>query len=405
MKLILFANTDWYLYNFRRSLIRSLTQAKHEVLLVSPPGPYGERLQALGFRWVPAPMRRASLNPLREVGLLIWLWRLARNEKPDLIHGFTIKCAVYGGLIARIVGAARVSAVTGMGYVFISDGPKARLLRPVVGAMLRLALGGARARLILQNPDDVSFFERSGLMPSGQLRLIGGSGVDCTQFLAPTPAGEPIEPRPLRVVLAARMLWDKGIAEFVAAARLLRAQNRALQFILAGDPDPGNPASIPEKTLLEWKASGLVEWLGHVEDMPGLLAEADIVVLPSYREGLSKTLIEAAACERPLITTDVPGCRDVVTDNVTGLLVPARNAEALALAIARLQDDPALARRLGQAARENALLEFDERIVTARTLAVYDEVAGSPSRSGGMPLANPRTADMEMRRARVFKPR
>ena len=179
------------------------------------------------------------------------------------------------------------------------------------------------------------------------------------------------------MVLAARMLWDKGVDEFVNAARLLKSEKRNLQFVLAGSPDPGNPAFIPEKTLLEWQVSGLVEWLGHVEDMPAVLAGADIVALPSYREGLPKSLIEAAACARPLITTDVPGCREVVTDGVDGLLVPAHDAMSLARAIARLQDDPALARRLGQAARAKALAKFDERVVIARTLAVYDEVAAS----------------------------
>lgn len=377
MKCLLFANTDWYLYNFRRSLATALKDAGHDVLLVSPSGPYGEKLRALGFRWTPAPMQRDSLNPLRELALLVWVWRLVRAEKPQLVHGFTIKCAVYGALAARLAGAARVNAVAGMGYVFIGDAPKARLLRPIVRVLMRLALGGKRARLILQNPDDVRFFERTGIAPSAQIRLIPGSGVDCARFLPPAPAQQPAMSEPLRVVLASRLLWDKGVDEFVDAARLLKAENRQLRFVLAGASDPGNPAAIPEQALLEWQASGLVECLGHVEDMPALLAGADIVALPSYREGLPKSLIEAAACARPLITTDVPGCREVVTDGVNGLLVAARDAKALARAIARLQDDPALANRLGQAAREKALAEFDERIVIARTLAVYDEVAGS----------------------------
>ncbi len=347
------------------------------MLLVSPSGPYGEKLRARGFRWTPAPMRRESLDPFRELALLFWLWRLLRAEKPQLVHGFTIKSAVYGGLAARLAGSARVNSVTGMGYVFISDAPKAKLLRPVVRALMRFALGGERARLILQNPDDVRLFEEKAILPRAQIRLIPGSGVDCTRFLPPTSGDEPVAGKPLRVVLAARMLWDKGVDEFVNAARLLKSEKRNLQFVLAGNPDPGNPAFIPEKTLLEWQASGLVEWLGHVEDMPAVLAGADIVALPSYREGLPKSLIEAAACARPLITTDVPGCREVVTDGVDGLLVPAHDAMSLARAIARLQDDPALARRLGQAARAKALAKFDERVVIARTLAVYDEVAAS----------------------------
>lgn len=377
MKIVLFANTDWYLYNFRRSLALAARDAGCEVLLISPEGPYGEKLAALGLRWQPVPMERRSLNPLRETLLLLHLTHLFRYERPDIVHGFTIKCAVYGSLAARMAAVpGRVNAVAGMGYVFISSSMKARVLRPIVRALLRLALGGRRARLILQNPDDVLLFEQAGLVDAKRVRLVTGSGVDCSRFLARPPgaAGD----RPLRVLLAARLLWDKGVAEYIAAARRLLAEGRSLQFLLAGDPDPGNPAAVSEETVREWVAEGIVEWLGHVDDMPALFASADVVVLPSYREGLPKGLIEAAACALPLVTTDVPGCREVVTDGVDGLLVPARDSDALASAIARLQDDPELADRLGRAARAKALAEFDEKIVIERTMAVYRELQGLP---------------------------
>lgn len=380
MKVVLFANTEWYLYNFRRSLALALREAGHELLLISPPGPYGERLRALGFRWEPLPMQRRSLNPLREMRLMWHLWRLFRREQPVLVHGFTIKCAVYGSLAARLAGVpARINAVAGMGYVFTSEDRKARLLRPVVRGLLKLALGGRDARLILQNPDDVAMFERAALVKADRVRLIAGSGVDCARFAARAgPRGDAGLPR---VLLAARMLWDKGIAEFVEAARQLRAQGRAIGFLLAGDPDPGNPAAVPEATLRGWVEEGLLQWLGHVEDMPALFASVDILVLPSYREGLPKGLIEAAACALPLVTTDVPGCREVVTDGVDGLLVPVRDARALAHAIARLLDDVGLARTLGHAAREKALRQFDERIVIERTLAVYSELGVQHARA------------------------
>lgn len=371
-KVVLFANTDWYLYNFRRSLALALQEAGHELLLISPPGPYGEKLRDLGLRWEPLPMDRRSLNPLRELVLLNHLWWLFRRERPALVHGFTIKCAVYGSLAARLAGVpARVNAVAGMGYVFASGDLKARLLRPVVRALLRLALDGERARLILQNPDDVALFAQAGLVDAARVRLIPGSGVDCRRF---THATRALAGSPLKVLLAARLLWDKGLAEYAQAARQLLGQGRAIRFLLAGTPDPGNPAAVPEASVQAWVNEGLLEWLGHVDDMPALLASVDLVVLPSYREGLSKSLIEAAACGLPLVTTDVPGCREVVTDGVDGLLVPVRDAAALADAIARLQDDPALATRLGVAARARALAEFDERIVIARTLAVYGEL-------------------------------
>ena len=364
MKIMLFANTEWYLFNFRRTLAQALVDAGHEVLLVSPPGPYGARLRALGFNWLPAPMDRRSLNPRRELPLLWWLRGLMVRERVDLVHGFTIKCALYGSLAARWAGVPRrVNAVTGLGYVFSSQDVKARLLRPGLRLALGLVLGGRGTRLILQNPDDVALFQQARLVDSALVRLIPSSGVDCARFAPDAPPAlsglttpdaslPPVPPRgtpsPLagegrgegggsrpqidglpRVLLPARLLWDKGLAELVAAARQLRDEGRPVRVLLAGTPDPGNPAAVPEATVHGWEAEGLVEWLGHVEDMPALFRSVDLVVLPSYREGLPKGLIEAAACGRPLVTTDVPGCREVVTDGVEGLLVPARDAQAL----------------------------------------------------------------------------
>ncbi|MBB6599054.1 glycosyltransferase family 4 protein [Luteimonas sp. MC1825] len=377
MKIVLFANTDWYLYNFRRSLALALQAHGYELLLISPPGPYGEKLRALGLRWEPVPMDRRSLNPLREARLLAWLVSLFRREGPALVHGFTIKCAVYGSLAARLAGVpARVNAVAGMGYVFTSNDTKARMLRPLVRALLRTALDGDNARLVLQNPDDVALFAAAGLVNHEHVRLIPGSGVDCSRFVA--REGQRDSTRPLHVLLAARLLRDKGLAEFVEAARRLRGEGRAIEFLLAGDPDPGNPAAVPEATVRGWAKEGVLQWLGHVDDMAGLFASVDVVVLPSYREGLPKGLIEAAACALPLVTTDVPGCREVVSDGVDGLLVPVRDAVALAAAIARLHDDPELAARLGKAARAKALAEFDEKIVIERTMAVYRELLPAP---------------------------
>jgi len=379
MKAVLFANTDWYLYNFRRALALALQRQGYEVLLISPAGPYGDKLRALGLRWESVPMARRSLNPLREAALLWHLVRLLRREQPTLVHGFTIKCAVYGSLAARLAGVpARVNAVAGMGYVFTSPQLKARLLRPVVRSLLRLALGGNGARLILQNADDVALFRQAGLVDPEHIRLIRGSGVNCAQFAAGMRARPPGDGR-MRVLLASRLLWDKGLAEFVAALRQLRLQGRTVHALLAGTPDPGNPATVPEATIREWVAEGLVSWLGHVDDMAGLLGSVDVVVLPSHREGLPRTLVEAAACGLPLITTDVPGCREVVSDGVDGLLVPRGDSKALAQAIRRLQDDPELARRLGVAARLKARSQFDEHIVIQRTLEVYAELCESPA--------------------------
>lgn len=376
MKILLFANTDWYLFNFRRTLALALRDAGCEVLMISPQGSYGEKLRGLGLDWRPIQMERRSLNPLREVLLLWRLARLMSREQPHIVHGFTIKCAVYGSLAARWAGVpARINAVAGMGYVFISSSVRARLLRPLVGGLLRLAMGGRNARLILQNPDDVTLFRNARLVDPVNIRLIAGSGVDCSRFSP--DAGRPTGKRP-RVLLPARLLWDKGVAEFVDAARMLRQKDVEADFLLAGDPDPGNPAAVPESNVRAWVDQGLVQWLGHVEDMPALFASVDIVALPSYREGLPKGLIEAGASGCALITTDVPGCREVVADEVDGLLVPAKDARALADAIERLVRDEALRRHLGRAARKKATTEFDERIVISRTLDVYRELSEMP---------------------------
>lgn len=375
MKAILFANTDWYLFNFRLPLAKELQAQGFEVLLISPPGEYGQRLRNAGFRWEPLPMDRRSLEPLRELRLLQHLTRLYRRERPDVVHHFTIKCVVYGAIAAaRAQVPARVNAVAGLGYVFTNARVKARLLRPLVRGLMRRALNSPRSRLILQNSDDVAAFRQARIADPQHIRLIRGSGVDTRRF---QPAAEPVlSGDTTRVLLAARLLWDKGIADYVEAARELRAAGLPVRFLLAGAPDPGNPASIPQAQLDAWASDGLIELLGQVDDMPAQLQQVDIAVLPSYREGLPKGLIEAAACALPLVTTDVPGCREVVTDGVDGLLVPPRDPATLARAIRRLHEDPAWARSLGQAARAKSLAEFDQRIVHARTLDVYRELLG-----------------------------
>ncbi|MDH3377928.1 MAG: glycosyltransferase family 4 protein [Gammaproteobacteria bacterium] len=373
MRIVLFANTDWYLYNFRKSFALRLVDEGYDVLLVSPPGPYGPKLRQLGLRWSSLPMRRRGLNPISELVVLWRLWKLFKLERPSIVHGFTVKCAIYGSLAARLSGVpARVSAVTGMGYVFASDDTQAVLLRPLVRGLFRASLGGANARLILQNSDDVAEFERRNLAESSQIRVIPGSGVDLTRF-----GEQDHEDRltaTLTVLLAARLLRDKGLAEYAEAARTLLGEGLEAEFLLAGEPDLGNPSAVSEATVRAWQEEGIIKWLGHVSDMPSLLSRVDVMVLPSYREGLPKSLIEAAACGIPLITTDVPGCREVVTDEVDGLLIPAKDPLSLISAIRRLHGDRDLARRLGAAARAKVLREFDEKIIIEKTIAVYREL-------------------------------
>lgn len=383
MKVLLFANTDWYLYNFRLGLAKFLRNNGFEVVMMSPRGAYGPRLMAAGFRWIPLDMDRRSLNPWRELRLIIQIAGILRQEAPALVHNFTIKCVVYGSLAARWAGVrARISAVTGLGYVFVGNDFRARLLRPIVGRLLQFALGGKVARLIVQNQDDCDAFVDSGLIAANVVRLIKGSGVNTSRFRPRAANGQVGS---IRVLLAARLLWDKGVGEYIEAARRLKQEGLSVEFLLAGDIDPGNPASVPAEEVDSWRKAGIVHALGHVEDMVTLLSEIDVMVLPSYREGVPRSMIEAAACGLPLVTTDAPGCREIVEHGANGYLVPVRNAKALADAIRRLHADPDLRRAMGQASREKVLREFDEKIVFEKTLAVYRELLPQTTMKTSLP--------------------
>jgi glycosyltransferase involved in cell wall biosynthesis len=298
---------------------------------------------------------------------------LYRRLRPDLVHHVTIKPVLYGGVAARLAKVpAVVFAVPGLGHVFVQTGVRASVLRNVVKRVYRFVFAHPRAKVIFQNPDDQALMERAQLVNAADSVLIRGSGVDMNVFTPrPEPPGVPV------VVLAARMLWAKGVGEFVDAARQLREQKIEARFVLAGDSDPGNPSAVPVWQLEQWHDSGAVEWWGACDDMPRVLADAHIVCLPSYREGLPKVLIEAAASGRPIVTTDVPGCREVVRHEENGLLVPARNAAALAAALRRLILSPVLRQFLGQRGREIAVAEFGLEKVIEQTLSIYKELLSS----------------------------
>lgn len=372
MKVIFFANSEWYLYNFRLPLAKALRGAGAEVVMVSPHGPYGVELEAEGFRWRPVRMSRRSLNPLREARLLSQLARLYREERPELVHHFTIKCVVYGAVAARLAGVkASVSAVTGLGHVFCGDTLTARLLRAPVRGLLRYAINTPRNYLVLQNPDDLELFLKQRLVKPERVRVIRSSGVNTAKFV---PSSVPLRLHPFRVLMATRLLWEKGVREYVEAASLLRERHPAVQFLLAGDLDPGNPTSVPRTQLNEWSKADRIHYIGHVSSIETLLTQVDLVVLPSYREGTPRILIEAAAAGLPIVTTDVPGCREVVRHGVNGFLVPPRDAPRLAEAIASVIDHPEQVQAMGCAGRRIALTEFDERIVIEHTLDVYREL-------------------------------
>jgi glycosyltransferase involved in cell wall biosynthesis len=376
MRIALVANTDWYLFNFRRRFAHFLVQQGHTVLLVSPPGNYVKKLQAGGLEWRELRFRRRSLNPFEGLATIRSLKKLTTAERIDLVHGHTLKCAIFSALACRRGSSAGVGSVAGLGYVFTSADIRARLLRPALRTVLRFSFDSSKFRILVQNEDDLQSLSEAGLIDSSRARLIRGSGIDC-DTLRPDGDGLGSGSSGVRVLLAARLLWDKGISEYVDAARILKARGAAIQFLLAGEPDPGNPASIPPAVVARWKSEKVVECLGHVDDMQTFLKTVDIVVLPSYREGLPRSLTEAAACEIPAITTDVAGCRSVVVHRETGIIVPPKDPTRLAEAIAELASNPELRERMGRAARRRAEQEFDEKIIFAQTLDVYRELLGA----------------------------
>lgn len=373
MKILYFANTEWYLFNFRLSLIRRVQELGIEVVLLSPPGSYGQQLHELGFKWIPLPMDRRSLNPFAELRLILAIIKIYAREKPDLVHLFTIKSVIYGSIAAIFTGVKyRINAITGLGHVFISNSLRARLLRPLVRLLVRVAVNSSRGRLILQNNDDRALFLKNRLIEAQYIRIIRGSGVDISRFNLSERVKLNVEP--LRVLLATRLLWEKGVAEYVSAARDLLKEKNNIIFLIAGSPDPGNPASVPQDSIRAWQREGVIVSMGHTDDMPTLLQKVDLVVLPSYREGTPRILLEAAACGLPIVTTDVPGCREIVTHHVNGLLVEARDSHQLAAAIHYMLTNPNERIRMGKAGREKVMAEFDETIVINLTLNVYCEL-------------------------------
>jgi len=368
-RIVYLVTEDWVFVSHRLPIARAARDAGFDVVVATRVAQHGAAIEAEGFTLVALPWSRRSRNPFRELATLAHLVALYRRLKPTIVHHVAVKPALIGSLAARIAGVPNVvNAITGLGYVFSSTSPRARLLRPIVRWGFRLLLKRGDSRIVVQNPDDGAALARECAIEPGRIRLIRGSGVDLDRFQA-TP--EPVSGT-IRATLASRMIWDKGIGDLVEAARILKRRGAAVTAILAGKPDPDNPASIPESRLRAWHEEGIVEWRGFVADMPGLWAESHIAVLPSfYGEGVPKCLIEAAACARPIVAADGPGLREIVRDGENGLLVPARDPEALADAVGRLAAEAGERVRMGAAGRRLAETGFGDRQVAAETLALY----------------------------------
>ena len=371
MKAILFANTDWYLFNFRLAYAVFLKAKGWKICFLSPNGEHVKKLEEAGFRHIAIEFSRKGLNPLQEKETIRRIKAIYAQEKPDLVHHFTIKCDIYGSLAAKELGiSAVINSITGLGYMFLSDKPHVKLIREVVKRLYRKALSGTE--VIFENPDDRKLFMEMDLVQENNSHIVPGTGIDTEKFIpVPPPNSVPL------TILPSRMIWDKGVGEFVEAAKMIRESDVNARFALVGNNDIGNPTCIPFDKLTQWQKEGNVEWWGWQDDVATVISMSHIVCLPSYREGLPKILIEAASSGRPIVTTDVPGCREVVEEGVNGFLVPPKNAEKLKDALLKLIENEDLRTKMGEASRELAKDRFSDQIVNEAIYAVYQKAIPS----------------------------
>lgn len=364
-----------------------------EVHVAAPAGPAVSDIINEGFIFHEIPMTRNGTSAWTEPATILALFRLYRRLRPSLVHHFRLKPVLYGSLAASLAGvSAVVNTLTGLGHVFTEQSERNALLRRLIAAGCRRAFRHRNLRVIFQNPDDRAVFIRDRIVPAHQTAVIKGSGVDISLFAAsPEPDGVPV------VVLASRMLWDKGIAQFVEAAQILRAAGVKATFVLVGSSDPENPAAIPVEQLQAWKESGGVEWWGLRKDMPAVLAKSHIVCLPSYREGIPRILIEAAACGRPIVTTDAPGCRELVRPGENGLLVPVQDTGALVTALRTLIENPEMRKAMGGYNRELAVQEFDLELVISRYKNIYQDLLRARSTRSPVLTHAPGNSDRTVR--------
>ena len=370
-KLMFVVNVDWAFLSHRIPIALEAQRQGYQVHIATGLTDKLDELLSHGLVVHPLALDRSSVG-LGNWYTLVQLWQVFRAVRPDVVHLVTIKPVLLGGAVARLMRLpAVVAAVPGLGYVFLASGAKAAVLRWLVIALYPMVFGHRNLKVIFQNPDDRTTLAKLAHLPNNKVVMIRGSGVDLIEYKhTPLPQGAPV------VILAARLLADKGVREFVQAARLLKQRRVSARFCLVGSVDPANPASLTDAELTQWAHEGVVELWGPRSDMPEVLRSANLVVLPSYREGLPKVLLEAAACGRAVVTTDVPGCRDAIDPGVTGILVPVRNAEALAEAIEGLINNPSRCRAMGNAGRSLADRAFDIRQVVAAHMQIYQELIG-----------------------------
>lgn len=377
-RLLYVVNESFFFYSHRMPIARAARDVGFDVHVAAPDDHvWAARdfsVRALtdeGFTFHAIPLNRRSLNPFRDLWTILAMWRLYRRLRPDLLHHLTIKPVLYGGILGRFLPVKGiVNAVTGLGHLFTAREPHLRLLSWLILGLYRASMGSAKCQVVIQNEDDGRQLCRAGAVEQSRLNLIRGSGVDIQAY----PETPECDEEPL-VIMPARLIWAKGVAEFVAAAKALRAEGIRARFAILGDAKANYAGAVPRAELEAWNESGDVEWWGRREDMPEVFQRCHVVCLPTkYGEGVPKVLIEAAASGRATVSSDVPGCRDIVRHDVNGLLVPPGDVAALTAALRTLLTDPAYRRRLAGAGRAIVENEFTERHVVDATLSLYRDM-------------------------------
>jgi glycosyltransferase involved in cell wall biosynthesis len=368
--LVYLVTEDWYFMSHRLPMAREAQRAGYDVHVVTQVTVDGAAIEALGFHLHPIIWRRGSISPFAFVTNLKAVRQFYRDIMPDLVHHVGVQPSIVGSLAASGLECPRLNALAGLGFTFTSATLKAQAIRPIFRALLRHVLRHPLAAVLVQNPDDRAAVGKLGVAAE-KIFMIGGSGVETNQLTPlPEPAG------PLVAAFVGRLLDDKGVRTLVRAHKILSKRGAGVRLLIAGEPDPANPVSIPPDEIAQWARIPGIELLGHVADIREVWKAAHIAVLPSRREGLPKSLLEAAACGRPIVATDVPGCREIARQDVNALLVPADDAAALANAIGRLAGDAEMRQRFGQAGRRIVETEFSATHVGQQTVALYDLLTG-----------------------------
>jgi glycosyltransferase involved in cell wall biosynthesis len=364
-KILYLVAEDWYFVSHRLPMARAARNAGYEIHVATRVVECAHQIENEGFALHPIDWRRGSINPLQMMAAVIAIRGLYRKLRPDIVHHVAFAPAIVGSLAALGLPMAKLNALAGLGFVFTSKTAKAQLLRLVAHRLLGFLLQRPGTMVLVQNSDDGAMVERLGVAKD-RIVLIPGSGVDIELL---TPLTEP--DGPFTVAFVGRLLYDKGVETLVRAHEILHKRGLRVQALLAGMPDPSNPASIPEPTLTHWRQHENLVLLGHVEDVGTVWGKAHVAILPSRREGLPKSLLEAAACGRPLIASDVPGCREIARHGVNALLVPPDDPEALAHAIAILMNDREMRIRFGRASRQIVIAEFSSARIGSETVTLY----------------------------------